>query len=397
MRWTKRILFSLVCLCCHTLALLSYRQATKTTTARQFSNTILSNSIPPLGDWQEQDGNYLLVPPTTQQQPKALIHFLGGALVGASPHVTYRYLLERLASEGFVIVATPYTLSFDYLQTCDAILSNFEQVAGDLARRYGALPVIGGGHSCGALLQVLISTLFSETPRAANVLLSYNNKPVQEAVPLFEEVFQPAFAAIAQQGGTDVLRTSLDICQAATTGHAVNIDNLSTQLLQPLLKPSTTALQTTGLAPLAYQAVHVLQQIPSLVDEVAAGATEFVPPPVQVREAASRAYRARRTLLIQYADDPIDETPAIHDILQIAGQVARMKRGAEVSMVTLPGGHAAPLLAPPLNVASRAQDVLGAESQVLIQEVESTVQEILTWLEPIVNEQQQQQEEEEDL
>ena len=44
---------------------------------------------------------------------------------------------------------------------------------------------------------MLITSLFPDTPRAANALLSYNNKPVKEAVPLFEEVFSPLFTSIS--------------------------------------------------------------------------------------------------------------------------------------------------------------------------------------------------------
>jgi hypothetical protein len=39
-------------------------------------------------------------------------------------------------------------------QVCDRVLEKFERVAIPLAQEYGALPVIGIGHSCGALLQV---------------------------------------------------------------------------------------------------------------------------------------------------------------------------------------------------------------------------------------------------
>ena len=106
----------------------------------------------------------------------------------AAPHVTYRYLLEKLAEKGYLVVATPHDLSFDHLQTCDLIISRFERIAPTLARTYGALPVVGIGHSLGALLHLLITSLFPDTPRAANALLSFNNKPVGEAVPFFEEV-----------------------------------------------------------------------------------------------------------------------------------------------------------------------------------------------------------------
>ena len=116
------------------------------------------------------------------------VHFLGGAFVGASPTISYRYFLERLAQRGYLIVATPHDLSFDHLKTCDLIISRFERIAPTLARTYGALPVVGVGHSLGALLHLLITSLFPDTPRAANALISYNNKPVQDAVPFFEEV-----------------------------------------------------------------------------------------------------------------------------------------------------------------------------------------------------------------
>jgi Protein of unknown function (DUF1350) len=108
--------------------------------------------------------------------------------VGASPTLSYRYFLERLAQRGYLVVATPHDLSFDHLKTCDQIISRFERIAPNLARTYGALPVVGVGHSLGALLHLLITSLFPDTPRAANCLISYNNKPVGEAVPFFEEV-----------------------------------------------------------------------------------------------------------------------------------------------------------------------------------------------------------------
>lgn len=139
------------------------------------------------GRWEALHGNYILRPPNNSQ-PRALLHFLGGALLGAAPDLTYRYLLERLSTKGYLIVATPYQLSFDHLQTCDEIIDKFERVAPGLAKTYGAVPVVGVGHSCGALLHMLITSLFPDTPRAANALISYNNRPVGDAVPLFEEV-----------------------------------------------------------------------------------------------------------------------------------------------------------------------------------------------------------------
>lgn len=44
-------------------------------------------------------------------------------------------MLERLSSRGYLIVATPYQLSFDHLATCDEVIGKFELVAPDLAKR----------------------------------------------------------------------------------------------------------------------------------------------------------------------------------------------------------------------------------------------------------------------
>ena len=188
--------------------------------------------------WEEMEGNFLRRPPRGVPV-RAVVHFLGGAFVGAAPQVTYRYLLEGLARQGFLVVATPYDLGFDYLEVCDAVLDKFDRAAVKLAVEIGAVPVVrrgrcapmeplkapqglalgaalqapvlspaphprpsrtrrltlapaaclfplsfasalevGMGHSCGALLQVLISSLFPDAPRAANALLSFNNKQV---------------------------------------------------------------------------------------------------------------------------------------------------------------------------------------------------------------------------
>jgi hypothetical protein len=180
-----------------------------------------SNTV--LGSWEEINGNYVLRPLKSKEAPRALIHFIGGAIVGAAPDLSYRYILEKLADHGFLIVATPYQLSFDYITTCDDIISRFEKIAPDLARTFGALPVIGVGHSCGALLQLLITSLFPDTPRAANALISFNNKPAHEAVPLFEEVVAPFFSAVSATNSTlpnavDVIHSSLQILRAVAKG-----------------------------------------------------------------------------------------------------------------------------------------------------------------------------------
>ena len=367
-------------------------------------------------------GNYLLRPTLTDGPPRALIHFLGGALVGKAPHISYRYLLERLAAEGYLVVATPYDLSFDHLTTCDDILSRFERIAGPLARTYGGLPVIGVGHSCGSLLQLMITSIFPDTPRAANALISFNNKPVQEAVPFFDEFFAPFFTYVAARNetasrvsGSEVIRVGLDLATTAVNGQlpsdallqratrvltppplqnflgtnvgSVTVPHMLRDAFATVTGPSTAALSEAGVVPVVTQVLQALQQIPALIDEVADGARDFVPPPSQVQAAARRSYRARRTLLVRYDQDPLDESIELEELLQAACQVVRMKRPMiefDVRLAVLPGGHAAPLIAPPLEIAQRAETLLGPESskeRLLYAQADQTVDELVRWLE----------------
>ncbi|MDY7022609.1 MAG: DUF1350 family protein, partial [Cyanobacteriota bacterium] len=55
-------------------------------------------------EWIEVSKNWVLIPP----RPKAIVHFLGGAFVAAAPQVTYRWLLEAIAQQGYVVIATPF-------------------------------------------------------------------------------------------------------------------------------------------------------------------------------------------------------------------------------------------------------------------------------------------------
>lgn len=385
-------------------------------------NTSIKKSMKVIGDFEEVEGNFLLRPPSGQQ-PRALIHFLGGALVGASPHISYRYLLERLAQAGYLVVATPYQLSFDHLATCDVVISRFERIAIPLARAYGALPVVGIGHSCGALLHLLITSLFPDTPRAANALISFNNKPVSEAVPFFEEFFAPFFTYVSARNDTDrnsgseIILTGLQLAKSAACGE-IPSDGLLSKALQlivppglkdgpfaavPLTIPGTIreafstvtapynlALTEAGILPVVSEVIEAFEQIPHLIDEVADGARDFTPLPAQVKMAARRSYRARRTLLLQYTDDPIDESDEIEEWLKAASQVIRMKRPLmtgptiDVQRRNLPGSHAAPLLAPPLDVAQQLESLLGEDSakdRLRYAQADKTVDALISWLE----------------
>ena len=169
-------------------------------------------------------------------------------------------------------------------------------------------------------------------------------------------------------------------------------------LQSSILHPFTQTLSSTSLLPPLYQSIDILDQIPQLIQEVADGTTEFNPSPASIQAAAKRAYRARRTLLLQYKNDPLDESPEVEALLQEAETVMRMKRpmiAMELERVELEGNHATPVLAPPgVEFLDRLEDVLGKEGgkeeidgkesvgvSILYKQVDDTVDVLVKWLE----------------
>lgn len=289
-------------------------------------------SLDLLGDWEQLHGNYVLRPrqalsssPTLYSPPKAVLHFLGGAFAGSAPQLTYRWLLQRLAARGYVVVATPYRLSFDHLATVDAVLSRFESAAASLALDYGDLPVIGVGHSLGSLLHVVAGALFgADGKHAANVLISFNNKSVEEAIPLFRQVISPVLrGAVAADRGALSSAVERMLLDAPATLETLS-DSLSDALVPRALRES--------MLPLLRQARPLLQQVPPLLAEVADGTDKFNPAPDEVRMAVEAAYGVPHTLLVKFANDALDETELIEEALRARGNLSRAElRGTHLT------------------------------------------------------------------
>ena len=105
--------------------------------------------------------------------------------------------------------------------------------------------------------------------------------------------------------------------------------------------------------------------------------------------AARKAYRARRTLILEFENDGIDESEEIEQLLKEAESITRMKRPMveiDVQRKVLEGGHATPLLAPPLDLAGRAEDLLGTDTskeRLLYTQASDTVDSLIEWLEDV--------------
>lgn len=294
------------------------------------------------GRWKEAAGNFVIYPTDVEiNPPKGVIHFLGGAFVGAAPHITYRYLLDSLCNEGYIVVTTPYRLDFDYIPICQDIVRKFDKVSADISSDFGALPVIGIGHSCGAFFQTLITSLFPAVPRKANVLIAWNNKPVTEAIPMFDELVVP----LSQQlmGTSDSAQDSAAGMRDVVSGLRAIFDSA---LEGVKIDASAPSVVKEELVPAVQQGLELIDQVPNLLSRIASGTKEFTPSPEKTREAARENYNARRTLIIQFDGDEIDESPDVKDVLDQA-RLSRLEEQPsaeiEVKLVTIEGTHVTPL------------------------------------------------------
>lgn len=266
--------------------------------------------------WREVEGTWVLAPPAGAK-PRALVHFIGGAFVGASPQLTYRLFLEALAEKGDVlVVATPFAIGFEHLRIADENQFLFDRALRALGDEAAGLPIFGVGHSMGALMHMIIGSRYALPDRAANVLISFNNKPATDAVPLFTPVVAPGL-----QNLSPLIASVAD---------------------SPFREPLRGAeAQLRAQAPATVrELLPVLDQIEPVFREVADGAAEFVPKPEDTKSLVRRYYGVRRNLLLRFTDDSIDETSALAATLTDSSAI---KETLDLSVRSLAGDHVRPL------------------------------------------------------
>ena len=69
---------------------------------------------------------------------------------------------------------------------------------------------------------MLITSLFPDTPRAANALISYNNRGVGEAVPFFEELIVPLFSDV-DKNGSEFIKAIINVAREQVTGMLIYV------------------------------------------------------------------------------------------------------------------------------------------------------------------------------
>lgn len=312
-----------------------------------------------------------------------MVHFLGGVFVSPAPQVCYRYMLEQMAERGYLIVATPYAVDFDYRKPAAEVHEKFYGARTLLASEYGdALPLLGLGHSLGALMQTLLCCMYAEYAEACagSALISWNNKPVSDAIPLFEQLFVPALSP---------LNGPLEQAVSALPG-AAGLRRDGFGLLKQLAEPlsgtvgqllGAPAEQALGVALADAEVIAALvDQLPEVLASVSRGTAEFTPDPAEVRALIKASYPPRPPLVVQFEVDSLDESPALS---------AALPASAAASPLKLSGTHVTPLAIDPdastsallplnalpdplgLGAAKAVREALLADADRLVEEIDA--------------------------
>jgi hypothetical protein len=122
------------------------------------------------------------------------IEFIGGSYLAATPQLSYRRLLEALASRGWLVRAWSYVPGFDHQSQANEAWRAFRSEREAAVRAGGgfesdrAEPVLRLGHSLGCKLHLLAP----DGGRRCSGLaaLSFNNFSAERSVPLLAEMGQ---------------------------------------------------------------------------------------------------------------------------------------------------------------------------------------------------------------
>jgi len=290
-------------------------------------------------EWETVAEMSFLLRPPPGVEPRAVLCFAGGALVGAAPQVTYDRFLRMLAERGFVVIAVGYAAGLNYDTCADLLELRYKRALESSG--YADLPVWGLGHSLGALAQVLISCRHPSANRRGQILLSYTRRG-EEALPIVRTAIQsnpilgPLLRALDVEVASDLLDRSYQFTERFFARAGAEARNTSV-LLRDL--------------------VPVARQMLPLLREVGAGQADFRPSAGSFASAVDEGYSERRTLLLRLGDNDIDETAGLVKLLADLP----VTRQVNFDVRALRGAHLLPLLPDWSNAASSVDWLLSQD------------------------------------
>lgn len=273
---------------------------------------------------------YVVLPPPSVLRPTAIVHFCGGTVLGSAPQLWYQKLLQELVehTDAVVVASTiPVTLwksPLQHVQLARQLESQFQQAYEEvLLDEYGSniaeVPVCGMGHSLGARLLTVLATLpprgHSRTYKSY-ILISFTNFGAAAGIPGLQQLTNAAARKQKKQRAASSRRQRRYNDDDNYDWEDFYDSGLLSDL-QSSLQLTASKLRTT--------------LTPDRKD------LEFYPSPQQLWDAleVDQRYEVNTTLLVQFDNDPIDQSSRLASILQANGSSTHFcrLRGTHLSPV----------------------------------------------------------------
>jgi hypothetical protein len=156
---------------------------------------------------------------------------------------------------------------------------------------------------------------------ASNVLISFNNRQVSEAVPLPLDPLAIVMDNVRGDGRLENMAKSA-VGQILSTAEGLGaVDSETRRNIEQILPAAT--------------------QLGSVFDEVGDGGSDFQPSPEENEKLFETGYSVPKTLLVQFMDDSIDQSVKLERVLQ-----RRVPSGG-VEVTRMIGNHLTPVGASP--------------------------------------------------
>jgi hypothetical protein len=284
----------------------------------------------------------VLLPPASVDKPNAVVHFIGGTFFGSAPKLWYRTFLEGLVRNtqcAIVITPIPVTLfksPLNHINLSKNLQRAFNMAWKDvLEDEYGEIndiPLCGIGHSLGARLMVVLTTLNKnrpiDTPAFKSfALISFTNYGASAGIP--------GISTLSKQSKSQELKAQVNgdrkrqkKARRARQDWQIDEDYYDDEVdeewdeliydLGELIQESATRVKT-ALTPKSED-------------------LEFFPTPDNLWKAVKKdaRYDVPETLLVQFDDDEIDQSSKLAQILSDTNSTS-------VKFCRLRGTHLSPI------------------------------------------------------
>lgn len=243
--------------------------------------------------WSESSSGAAVCAP--KRRAWAFVHFVGGAALGAVPRVAYEEVLERCcATCGVVVVATPYELGNDHDAIAVGVRERFQKAKREVCEREQfderAMPVFRVGHSLGCKLLVVGACDGAEEDDVVDVDAASGSVRVR-----------------GREDGNTVGYFLMAFNNASASDTVMLVEKFARALLK------TRAGENAA----AFDFLKNLPSIAAFAERAAkAAGFEFKPSPEETLARVRARYSARKTRLLSFRDDELDQNVELAEALK---------------------------------------------------------------------------------